>query len=208
MSAAPILRIQYPHRRALLAAARAEGSLLSLFVPGQPRHAIGTALELEISLGDSPLRFTVAGLVRARFENRLARQEPGMALVFQGDAKKPVAEMVAICAGRPLEDGTALDSREQVNISCLLEFPRNVLRGVIRDVSNTGAFVGIAQTLDATPGLEVKVKLDPLFGKWGGNPLQARVVWSGRKYGVHGFGVRFVEAPGVVRERLKKHLSR
>ncbi len=208
MSPAPILRIRYPHRRALLAAARAEGSVLSLFVLGQPQHSIGSTLELEISLDDSPLRFSVAGTVRARFESQLARQEPGLAVVFQGDAKKPVAEMVAICAGRALEDGTALDSREQVNVSCLLEFPRNTLRGVIRDFSNTGAFIGIAEQLDTTPGVEVTVKLDLLFGRWGGHPLKARVVWSGRKYGVHGFGVRFVDAPNVVRERLKKHLTR
>jgi len=208
MSAASILRIRYPHRRALLAAARAEGSVLSLFVPGQPTHTVGTPLELEISLGDSPLRFSVAGTVRARFDSQLARQEPGLAVVFQGDAKKPVAEMVAICAGRALEDGTALDSREQVNVSCLLEFPRNTLRGVIRDFSNTGAFIGIAEQLDATPGLEVTVKLDLLFGRWGGSPLKARVIWNGRKYGVHGFGVRFVDAPSLVRERLKKHLAK
>ena len=55
---------------------------------------------------------------------------------------------------------------------------------------------------------EVTLKLATLFGRWGGHPLAARVVWSGRKYGVHGFGVRFVDAQAVVRERLKKHLSR
>ena len=131
-----------------------------------------------------------------------------MALVFHGAAKKPVAEMVAICAGRPAGDGTALDSREQLNVPCLLEFSQGAVRGVIRDLSNTGAFVGTSHMVDAAPGVEVTLKLAALFGRWGGHPLSARVVWSGRKYGVHGFGVRFTDDPGVVRERLKKHLSR
>lgn len=182
--------------------------MLSLFVPGQPTHAVGERVRLEISLADSPAVFTFEGTVRARFDTALTRQEPGLAVVLQGEAKKPVAEMVALCAGRPLEDGTALDSRAQLNVPCLLEFPHAQVRGVIRDVSNTGAFIGTTHLVDAAPGDEVTLKLATLFGRWGGHPLAARVVWSGRKYGVHGFGVRFVDPQAVVRERLKKHLSR
>lgn len=208
MAAVTALKIRYPHRRALLAAARAEGPVLSLFVPGHTDVAAGTPLALEISLEDSPLRFTLSGTVRAQFHNRIARQEPGLAVVFTGEAKRPVAEMVAICAGRSVEDGTALDSRLQVDVSCLFDISGQSHRAVMRDVSNSGAFIGTPTAPPVRPDAELTVRFDPLFGRWGGNPLSARVVWVGRKHGMSGFGVRFLESSTTVRERLKKHLAR
>lgn len=207
-AAVTALKVRYPHRRALLAAARAEGPVLSLFVPGHTEIPAGSALELEVSLDDSPLRFTLSGTVRAQFQSRVARQEPGLAVVFTGEAKRPVAEMVAICAGRSVEDGTALDSRLQVDVSCLVDVSGQSVRAVMRDVSNSGAFIGTPIPPALRPESELTVRFDPLFGRWGGNPLSARVVWVGRKHGMSGFGVRFLEPAAIVRERLKKHLVR
>ncbi|PZR08428.1 MAG: hypothetical protein DI536_24940 [Archangium gephyra] len=206
-AAVTALKVRYPHRRALLAAARAEGPVLSLFVPGHTELAPGTALAIEVSLDDSSLRFSLNGTVRAQFQ-RIARQEPGLAVVFTGEAKRPVAEMVAICAGRSVEDGTALDSRLQVDVSCLVDVSGQSVRAVMRDVSNSGAFIGTPSAPSLRPESELTVRFDPLFGRWGGNPLAARVVWVGHKHGMSGFGVRFLESAAIVRERLKKHLVR
>ncbi len=205
MGATTTLKVRYPHRRALLAAARAEGAVLSLFVPGHTDVAPGTALSLEVNLDDSPLRFALQGTVRAQLS---VRSEPGLAVVFTGEAKRPVAEMVALCAGRAVADGTALDSRLQVDVSCLIDLSGQSVRAVMRDVSNSGAFIGTPSPPGVRPDSELTVRFDPLFGRWGGNPLAARVVWVGHKHGMSGFGVRFLESTAIVRERLKKHLAR
>ena len=68
--------------------------------------------------------------------------------------------------------------------------------------------VAVQEELDAARRAGTPAAYDLFLSRHGGHPLAARVVWSGRKYGVHGFGVRFVDAQAVVRERLKKHLSR
>lgn len=198
------LRVWYPHRRGLLASARTEGAVLSLFVPSTEALPMGTPVTLDIGLRDAPLRFEVEGHVRGLFS---ARQEPGLGVVFAGVEKRAVAQMLAVCAGRSLDDGTALDSRHPVHVSCLVDLRSGSLKGALRDVSNTGAFVGLRGPSRIREQSELTLRLEPLFGRWGGRPLKARVMWVGEKNGVLGFGVRFLDSTSDVRERLKKHIE-
>lgn len=199
------LEVQYPNRRALLASARTEGAVLSLFIPGSEHVAAGTDVTLAISIESTELRFELQGRVRLQLAGHGARTQPGLGVALVGDQKRAAAQMLAVCAGRSLDDGTALDSRHDVDVVCLVDLHGTRLKGAVKDVSSTGAFIK-APRLSALRGeADVTIRLEPLFGRWGGRVLKARVVWVGEKKGMPGFGVRFLDATAHVRESLKKH---
>lgn len=203
---APIrLEVQYPNRRAVLASARTEGAVLSFFVPGWEHVAAGTDVTLVISIENTDLRFELQGRVRLQLAGYTARAQRGLGVALVGEQKRAAAQMLASCAGRSLDDGTALDSRHDVNVECLVNLHGTRLKGAVKDVSATGAFIN-APRLSALRGeADVTIQLEPLFGRWGGRVLKARVVWVGEKKGVPGFGVRFLDATTHVRESLKRH---
>lgn len=201
------LPARYPHRRALLIAARAEGSNLSLFVPGAPALSVGAEVKVEVTLGDSPLKFSLQGRVHAQVAAHAGRPESGLSIAFVADEKRKAAEMLAQCAGRSAEHGTALDARHEVEVSCVVELPGEDVKAALRDVSNTGAFVNTSKRSGLKRDQELTLRVNPLFGSFGGKILKARVVWVGEKKGVPGFGVRFLDTKLHVRESLKKHLE-
>lgn len=197
------LQLQFPNRRALLASARAEGPELSLFASGHTDLPVGSEVAVEITVANTGLCFELEGRVRVHLASRFGRQ--GVGISFGGVHKRGAAQMLAICAGRAVDDGTSLDTRHDVDVRCVVNLGGTRLRGALRDVSNTGAFIGTRG--DAVPphNAELTIQVEPLFGRWGGRTLKARVVWVGLKKGVPGFGVRFLEVGALVRESLRRY---
>lgn len=199
------LQVHYPNRRALLSSARAERSVLSLFVPGSAHVAAGSDVTLDITVEGTALRFELAGRVRLQLAAHGTRGA-GLGVAFLGEQKRAAAQMLASCAATSADDGPTLEPRHQVDVRCLVNLHGKRLQGALRDVSSTGAFIR-APLLPALHGeAELTIQLEPLFGRWGGRVLKARVIWVGQKKGVPGFGVRFLEATSLVLESLKKHL--
>lgn len=204
--AAPLrLQVSYPNRRTLLSSARPEGSALSLFVPVVQQAPVGSEVLLDISVEGTALRFQLEGRVRVLFTGQVARQGPGLGIALVAEQKRAAAQMLAILAGRSLDDGTALDSRHEVDVRCLVKLRGQKLEGKLCDVSNTGAFIGAPPVPALTDDVKLTIQLEPLFGRWGGRLLNAKVIWVGEKKGVPGFGVRFLDGTAHVRESLKKH---
>lgn len=210
MSNAPFrLRITYPTRRAVLASYRLDGSTLSLFVPTEADVHLGAEVLLEVSFGDCSQQFTLSGRVTwRRTQARGVRLEPGLGIAFVGSEKFGPAQMLAFCAGRPLQLGTSQDPRVELSIPCQIEVGAHKIKAKVRDISNGGLFVASKALARLSPGREVKLTLEPGWFGWGGKVLQARVVWSGEKSGSSGFGARFVGAPGKVRPAIKKYLAK
>jgi|APLak6261666879_1056058.scaffolds.fasta_scaffold00604_2 hypothetical protein len=199
------INVQYPTRRALLSHARTETSTLSLFVPGSYPVIAGASVTLDITIAGTELNWVLEGKVRLQLSGYGARQDAGLGVVFTGPQKRQAAEMLAACAGRAPDAGTALDSRHEVEVRCLVNLHGKKVRGSVRDVSSTGAFIRAPQVAAMRGNAELTIQLDPLFGLWGGRVLKARVVWVGEKKGMVGFGVRFLDATTFVRESLKSY---
>lgn len=200
------LEVQYPNRRALLAAARTEGAALSLFVPGSHAVTAGDDVRLEVTIAGTDQRFEVEGHVRIRVAGDGSARGPGLGVIFRGEQKRAAAEMLGACAGRAAGAGTAVDARHDVDVPCVVNHHGHKVAGALRDVSSTGAFIGAPTVASLRGQAELLIQVEPLFGRWGGQVLKARVIWVGEKKGIPGFGVRFLEPSALVRERLKKHL--
>ena len=192
MAATDRLQVQYASRRALLSAARTEGAVLSLFVHGSEHVAAGAEVLLEISVED--LRFELEGRVRLQ-------RAGGLGIIFTGERKRLASQMLATCAGT-----SELDLRHQVDVRCLIDLHGTKLKGALKDVSCTGAFIRAPRLAELRGHAELTIQLDPIFGFFGGSVLKARIVWVGEKKGVPGIGVRFLDGSAHVRERLRKHL--
>lgn len=205
MAQAQRIQAQYPTRRALLSSARPEGASLSLFVPGASLATIGADVLVDISVEGTELRFQLEGRVRTLFTGQASRNGPGLGIALVGEQKRAAAQMLALLAGRSLDDGTALDSRHQVDVPCLVNLGGRKVEGKVRDVSTTGAFIGAPRVPSLTDDVKLTIQLEPLFGRWGGRLLTAKVIWVGEKKGVPGFGVRFLDATAHVRESLRRH---
>lgn len=202
--AAPRLQVRYPNRRALLSNVRTERSVVTLFVPGTQQVSAGSEVLLELSVDHTELRFELPARVRLQFSDRDPRGA-GLGVAFLGEQKRAAGQMLAACAATS-EGGSALDTRLEVDVRCLINLHGKKLRGAVRDVSSTGAFVGTPLIPELRGAVELTLQLEPLFGIWGGSQLKARVVWVGEKHGVHGFGACFLEESVSVRARLEKHL--
>jgi hypothetical protein len=88
-----------------------------------------------------------------------------------------------------------------------VRFNGGKLPAEVKDLSNSGAFIGAPKVRGLREDEELTIHLEPIFGRWGGQVLRARVIWVGEKQGTAGFGVRFVDDAMHVRSSLKKHLS-
>lgn len=203
MATAHRLEVRYPNRRAVLASARTERAVLSLFVPAAEHVTAGDEVQLIISVDGSTLRFELEGRVRLQFQQTGARG-PGLGVVFRGEQRKGATQMLAACAGTGAD---ALDARREVDVRCLINLHGDRLRGALKDVSSSGAFIATRLVPGLRGEAELTIQLEPLFGRWGGRQLKARVVWVGEKHGVHGLGVQFLEPGEAVRDSLEKHLS-
>jgi Tfp pilus assembly protein PilZ len=201
------LRVLYPTRRSALACFRAEGSRLSLFVPTNETANVDELIELAVTFGDCPDKFELKGIVRwQRAEARGFGQDAGLGVGFEGPLKMPLAAMVASCAGRPLESGTANKDRFVVQIPCRLRAGELSLTGEVHDVSESGIYVTARVPSRIKPGVELQVQLEPqwlgLLGDW----ITVKVVWTGPKMGKLGFGARFAGPSADYLKTIRKYL--
>jgi len=81
------------------------------------------------------------------------------------------------------------------------------LSGYVRDVSSSGVFVAGEELGELGRGSEVVIQLTRGWLGLGAKRVRAAVVWRGVKYGVRGFGARFVEAPERTRPVLARYLT-
>ncbi len=195
--------VHFPLRRSALAAFRTEGARLSLFVPTTVIAEVNQPVELAVTFGDCSERFALLGKVRWR---PVAGQAPQLGVEFEGPAKLPVAAMIAFCAGRPLEVGTAGKSRFQVTIPCRIRAGSRTLTGQVTDLSATGLYVAAPERSRIKASQELRVQLEPrwlgLKGEW----VDVKVVWLGDKLGHAGFGARFSGPRSEYLPVIKKYL--
>lgn len=198
----PRVPVHFPLRRSALAVFRTEGPRLSLFVPTSVVADVSQPVELVVTFGDCAERFSLFGKVRWR---PVRGQAPQLGVEFEGAAKVPVAAMIAFCAGRPLESGTAGKNRYQVTIPCRVKAGNRVLTGQITDLSASGLFVATEKRrLKASQ--ELRVQLEPRWFGLKGDWVDAKVVWLGDKLGRPGFGARFLGATQEFLPVIKKYL--
>lgn len=187
-----LIEVQYASRRALLSSAKTERGALTLFVPTTHRVAQGECVRLAVTLGDADGRFEFEGTALTWTQSAGRDGVGGFLANFVGDHKRLAAEMIAVCAQRPLSMGTASRERLMVRRTCQLKLTDVKIPGELRDLSQTGAFVVGRQFGKRKPGEPVWLKVEGgLFGL-GGTWLEARVIWQGKKGEEPGLGLRFM----------------
>ncbi len=199
----PLLAI-FASRRQVLENCRAGGSELSLFIPTPALPPLKAEVAIVVSFKDCPERFDLQGVVSFHRAVARSRTQPvGVVIRFDGPAqKKKASQFFAFCAGRPIEEGTSANPRARAETQCIIELPRGQFSAEVRDISNTGAFVAADEARVLREGLEIKLRLKPIFGRFGGQEVGARVVWVGAKYGLTGAGVRFAGEPDQIRKAV------
>ena len=202
-----LLRIQYPTRRYVLSASRAQGSALDVFAPTHTRLPIGTTVRLAVGFGDSPQRFDLHGKVSyVRGGSYGISHEPGLGVTFESDDKRAASEMLAFCAGKPLSQGTASRKRVPTEINCRFKTGSHAVQGRVLDLSTSGLFVNSPKIPNLKIGSSIQVKLDPGWFGLGGQSVSVRIMWQGEKRGLYGFGGRFVDEPALITATLRKYM--
>ncbi len=199
--------VVFPQRRSALAAFRAAGSRLSLLVPLELPSPREELVNLSVGFGDCPERFELTGVVRRRHEAQGAGREPDLGVEFEGPARLPLAEMIAFCAGRPLEADDPGKSRFQVQIPCRIRSGEQDLDGEVADISATGLFAAARLPATVGPGSGLRLQLEPqwlgLLGQW----VSVQVVWLGQKLGRPGFGASFCGPGSSYLPAIRKYLA-
>jgi hypothetical protein len=185
------LTVSFATRRMLLSASRTEGGTLSMDVPTPEWLPDGTPVTLDLVLAglDRRVLTGTVGTVPLAAWMRNGRLMP---VYFEGEAKRSAAELIAFCAGRPPEMGTAQRPRFPTVIRCRVRAGSRRLPGRVLDLSTTGAFVALATQPSLRVGETVQVALGTNVLGLGGHAVDARVMWCGAKDGAPGMGVRFL----------------
>lgn len=164
-------------------------------------------MRLEIVLADSGSEYTLQG--RVRFRRAGTREvEPGVSVAFEGDDKRLASEVLARWAGKDPRLGSASSVRRPTSIPCVVRLRDRRVVAEIKDLSSGGAFVTRSRAPAFPVGTEVVLQIEPIFSRWGGKRLAARVVWLGEKHGERGFGMRFVDEPARVQLAVGGYLAR
>jgi hypothetical protein len=190
------LNVVFTSPREVLKYSRSGGKELSIFFPcGHPPN-LGDSVSLGVTFVARHEEFELQGVVTfIRDTSRGLMQPQGVVVNFVSpEQRKKAAEFIAFCAGRPASAGTAGAQRTQVDELCVVHAARSTVRGSVRDLSSTGAFVAAPLPRTVRPGADVELRVRPWLGLFGGQRRFARVIWIGSKYGQQGFGVRFVPA--------------
>jgi hypothetical protein len=203
-----VLRIHFPTRRYVLSASRAEAGSLELFAPTHHKLLLSTPVRLVIDFGDTPHRFELVGRVSfLRSGAYGVTPEPGIGVSFEGEHKRWAAEMLAFCAGKPLDQGTAARRRVPTQIRCRVVAGPERVSGRVLDLSASGLFVSAPKAPAIKVGSNLLLHFNPgLFGI-GGKRLEVRVLWQGEKGGFFGFGGRFTQDARQVGVTLKRYLG-
>jgi hypothetical protein len=204
----PTLTLRFPSRRALLSASRANGPQLTLFAPTTAPPPMGMELRLDISCADTPGNFELVGkVIFVRERSRGPGQQPGVGIAFVEQEKRRAAEMLARCAGKPGALGTSSSQRVPVDVKCVVRAGGRKYPAHLRDLSSSGAFVCLPAVKPLREGTVLEIQIEPAFLGFGGTRVNAKVIWSGRKAGLAGFGARFISDPALVRPSLRRYLD-
>src|SRR5262249_27938253 len=180
----------YPNRRYVRSASRAQGPVLELFAPTRQRVPLHTKVRLLISFEDSPHHFELTGQVSYLRGSYGVSAEPGVGVSFEGDDKRLASEMIAFCAGKPIDQGTASRPPVQTQIRCRFLAGLHKVSGRVLDLSTGGLFVTAPRVPGIKVGAQLSLQLNPrIFGLWG-KRVAVRVLWQGEKGGEYGFGAR------------------
>lgn len=201
--------VRYASRRDALVSYRSSREELSLFVPTDEPVETGRHVRLEVGFGDAEQTFALQGRVAFRIERRAGGRPGGLTVVFEASERGEVVRMLDYCAGRPSAMGSTVEDRVPAQIRVLVRLGRRAVAGCVRDLSASGVFVAGEAPAGLERGSEVEIQLGRgLLGLLGARRLRASVVWQGVKYGVRGFGARFVEDPARTRAVLHRWLVR
>ncbi|HEY3447098.1 MAG TPA: PilZ domain-containing protein [Myxococcales bacterium] len=203
-----IVRARYPTRQDVLASYRTSREALTLFVPTDEAIETGTHVRLIVTFGDAQEIFELEGRVAWRVEPRRGGQAPGLAVAFLAPERYRVARMLAFCGGRPMTAVSHVADRVPAQFPVVVRLGQSKLSGFVRDVSASGVFVAGDELGQVNRGCEVVIQLSRGWLGLGAKRVKAAVVWRGVKYGVRGFGARFVEAPERTGPVLRRYLAR
>jgi hypothetical protein len=203
-----VVDVYYATRKLAVLASTARGAKLELFLPGG-RGVEGASVKACVRFGDTNRTFELDGVVaKATVVGPPGVGGSGMRICLSGPDKQRAAEMIAFCADRPLNMGTAGSRRVRVSIPCRLKSASDSAEGKVRDLSRTGAFIAL-KGHSGSPGSAIRLQLEPGVLGMGGGWLQARVVWRGERHGQEGVGVEVCEDGGGTRsDLLHKYLDK
>jgi hypothetical protein len=160
---------------------------------------LGTPVNLSVRFDDDVRSLTLCGSV----VSETVQPRRSIAIQFAGEEKKRAAGLIALCAGRPLGQGTAAAHRVATNLRCRVAAGRTGSEGAVRDLSLTGAFLTGGKLKEVRPGASVRVCVAGERDRAGREQAwwEAVVVWRGEKHGEVGLGVRFT---GPLEERQQQ----
>ena len=172
---------------------------MSIFAPTSEQFPMGTRVLVRIAFSNTKHTFMIAGVV-AGLVNSPVYDQPGMDIAIETDEEQLVfSDFVAFCRGRP-----RANPRYVTSLDCSLRIEGDVISGVVRDLSITGAFVSVALPKPVEKGALVEIEFKAL---WGLKTLRfaGQVAWSGPKGADAGVGVRFLGNPLDVIAFMRRH---
>jgi len=202
----PTIDVEYASKRAVLSAARSEGSKLTLYVPSDDSVPVGTGVDLRVRIAGTSQMFRLFGTVMDHTLVGNGLPASGITVGFRGDEKRHAAEMVAFCADRPPAMGTARSERQEIVFRCKVKGSHGSREGLIVDLSRTGAFIATEKLRGIKSGSQLRVRLEPSVLGLGGTWLDAKVIWQGDKGAYTGLGVQFLGVNEKQARILNKYL--
>lgn len=201
-----VLQVRFPNRQEALSLSRAAGAGLEVFVPSGQRPPIGRQVKLWVSFDDASEEFELLGRVAFLRGPSKEGAPAGVGVSFDGEAKRAAAEMLAFCAGAPLEDVTGVKARRvPAQIPCRIEVGDQKFTGEVADLSATGVFVACPKLPRFKVGTKVHIRFKAGLLSWS-PPLEARLMWHGEKRGKSGFGARFSGDSSVTAKEVRPFL--
>lgn len=194
---ASVLPVKYPTRRALLASVHREGESVSLFVPGEAAVTRNVDVRLKVAFGDSNKNYYLSGTVQSVI---LAGANAGFTLGLRTDADRQSFEYAFAYCSKNQQPAARFHS----SIDCTVDLGRDKVPARIKDLSLTGAFVASRRFSLLKLGDQLGIDVKGGFLGLGRIHVQGKVVWTGEKNGVPGFGIQFVGDLQGVRSLLKR----
>jgi hypothetical protein len=187
-----VITVRYSTRRTVLELVDREHAGARLFVLCTEPIPAGRNVTLKVTFADSNRNFYIRGCIDSIVE-RAGLRLGFRLLIWGADATRAFAHLLAFCSRNQ-----EAPKRFLAEIPCQLVVGAGVVRGKIRDLSRTGAFISTGSSaLKAGSKLVLSVK-----GGFLGlcrRAIEARVVWTGEKQGRRGFGAEFLSnAPAVM----------
>lgn len=198
--------IRFHSRRAVLSSFRAEGTAITVFVPSSILVEPGETIRLLITVEGLEESFSLSGTVAWKRDSLSAGREPGFGMHISPEEKDPAVRLLAMCANRPAEQGTAQEKRYPSGLRCTVTHGTRCLDARLCDLSASGAFINMSRLTPFREGNEITLRLNTGFLGFGDAVLKAKVIWRGRKGNKPGFGARFIGNPAEIRQTLRKQL--